>query len=119
LSSPGKGSAKARAQVTKEYALTLDGGKHIAILSGTDRGFEVREHFLECEKRASDPRAILLAPIRPELMEMAAGAARDRDIFAAQVVVQQATIAMLEPKCELFDAVAVSASQEETHGGLR
>jgi len=32
-----------------EYYLTLEAGKHIAMLSGTDNGFEVRECFFECE----------------------------------------------------------------------
>jgi phage anti-repressor protein len=35
-----------------EYFLTLEAGKHIAMLSGTDKGFEVREYFIECERAA-------------------------------------------------------------------
>lgn len=36
----------------KEYALTLDAGKHVAMMSNTDKGFEVREYFIECERVA-------------------------------------------------------------------
>ena len=35
---------------TAEYHLTLDAAKHIAMLSNTEKGFEVREYFLTCEK---------------------------------------------------------------------
>ncbi|WP_188130769.1 antA/AntB antirepressor family protein [Paraburkholderia panacisoli] len=36
----------------KEYTLTIDASKHIAMMSGSDKGFEVRDYFLECERRA-------------------------------------------------------------------
>jgi len=50
-----------------DYHLTLEAGKHIAMLSGTEKGFEVREYFLECEKVAKqqpaiDPIAVLNDP---------------------------------------------------------
>ena len=38
-----------------EYHLTLEAAKHIAMLSNTDKGFEVREYFLECERKAALP----------------------------------------------------------------
>ena len=52
LTSPKKGSTKARAQKAKEYALTLDAGKHIGMLSNTEKGYEVREYFITCERVA-------------------------------------------------------------------
>lgn len=45
-----------------EYFLTLEAGKHIAMLSGTEKGFEVREYFLECEKVARQEPAYTLSP---------------------------------------------------------
>lgn len=39
-----------------EYHLTLEAGKHIAMLSGTEKGFEVREYFIECERVANQPQ---------------------------------------------------------------
>jgi len=42
----------------KEYFLTLDAGKHIAMLSGTEKGFEVREYFIECERQVQIPKSL-------------------------------------------------------------
>lgn len=44
-----KGEREIGATVKIEYHLTLEAGKHIAMLSGTEKGFEVREYFIECE----------------------------------------------------------------------
>ena len=48
-----------------EYQLTIEAGKHIAMLAGTAKGKEVREYFIECERRAttapSSPAQMLVA----------------------------------------------------------
>lgn len=49
VSSPSRGSS---GQATIEYYFTLDAGKQIAMMSETEKGVEVREYFLECERRA-------------------------------------------------------------------
>lgn len=36
---------------TIEYHLTLDAGKHVGMISGTDKGFDIREYFIECERK--------------------------------------------------------------------
>lgn len=46
-----KGENLAGGRPTSEYHFTLEAGKHIGMMSGTDRGYEVREYFLECERR--------------------------------------------------------------------
>jgi phage anti-repressor protein len=46
-------------QILVEYHLTIDAGKQIGMMSGTDKGFEIRDYFLACEKQVmqlpSDP----------------------------------------------------------------
>ena len=51
LRSPISGSTKARTQKIFDYHLSLDAAKHIAMVSGCERGYEVREYFIECERK--------------------------------------------------------------------
>ncbi|MDQ1924698.1 antA/AntB antirepressor family protein [Massilia pseudoviolaceinigra] len=66
VSSPSRGSS---GQHTVEYHLTLEAGKHVAMLSETDNGFEVREYFIECERRA-----LSTVPALPNFADPAAAA---------------------------------------------
>lgn len=49
-----KGELSSTGQTSIEYYLTIDAAKHIAMLSGTDKGFEVREYFIGCERKLFD-----------------------------------------------------------------
>lgn len=47
-----KGENSSRGRPTSEYHFTLEAAKHIGMMSGTDRGHEVREYFMACERIA-------------------------------------------------------------------
>lgn len=52
LKLPRKGELSTTGQTVIDYFLSVEASKHIAMMSGTDKGFEVRGYFLECERRA-------------------------------------------------------------------
>lgn len=90
---------KGERQILVDYHLTIDAAKHVAMMSGTDKGFEVRDYFIECERRAKQPfglpqsfsEALLLAYEQAKVIEG-----------------QQAAIAEYKPKAEFYDAVTES-----------
>ncbi len=51
LSSPNLASSKARPQRTKEYLLTMDMAKWIALSANNARGHEARRRFIEWENK--------------------------------------------------------------------
>lgn len=44
------------------YHLTIDAAKHVSMMSGTDKGFEVRDYFIECERRLKNAPALAALP---------------------------------------------------------
>lgn len=51
---PKKGENPKGGRPTKEYHLTIEAAKHISMMSGTDKGFQVRDYFIECERLAKE-----------------------------------------------------------------
>jgi len=88
---------------TTEYHLTLEAGKHIAMLSGTDKGFEVREYFLECEKVAKQPSK--------SLQQVLSDPAAMRDLlltYTEKVLSLESTVAEQAPKVEALDRISTA-----------
>lgn len=80
-----------------EYALTIDCGKHIAMMSRTEKGRQARDYFIECERRANDPVALLSDPtaLRGLLGN-----------YAEKVIALESTVQEQKPKVDGFDRIA-------------
>jgi anti-repressor protein len=81
----------------KEYHLTIEAGKSIGMMSATDRGFEIRDYFIECENRLKNQSPALQIA---HAMLLAGKMIED----------QKLQIAEMQPKADFFDAVTGSTT---------
>jgi len=61
-----KNENSGRGRPSMEYHLTIDTAKHVAMMIGTDKGFEARDYFIECERQTR--QQIQLRPVEPSLL---------------------------------------------------
>lgn len=66
-----KGELSTTGQTRHEYHFTIEAGKHIGMMSGTERGFDVREYFIACERVALQAT---IAPAIPDFTNPAEAA---------------------------------------------
>ncbi len=80
-----------------EYALTIECGKHIAMMSRTEKGRQARDYFIECERRANNPIELLNDPA--QLRSLLAN-------YSEKVMTLENKVAEQTPKAEGFDRIA-------------
>ena len=56
LSSPKRGSSKSRTQKVKEYFVTLDMAKELAMVERNEKGKQARRYFIDCEKQLHEQK---------------------------------------------------------------
>lgn len=71
----------------KDYYLTIDAGKNIAMMSGTVNGKEVRKYFIECEKiaKASSSPVFNIPTTFAEALRLAADTQDELDKAKAKI----------------------------------
>jgi anti-repressor protein len=91
-----------------EYHLSLDAGKHIAMMAGTDKAFEVRDYFIECERRA------LAAPALPDLSNPATLRGLLLN-YSERVSALETTLRAQRPKVAFAEAIGVAEDLQKLH----
>lgn len=85
----------------KECAVSIDAAKHVAMMSGSDKGFEVRDYFIECERKAQASVSNIYdtlkdpANMRTYLLH-----------YVEKVIALESTVAEQAPKVEALDRIA-------------
>ena len=90
------GTANGGSAERLEYFITLDTAKHIAMMENTDRGFEVRDYFIECERKLREHQLKLAPKTYVEALRALAD-----EVEAHNKTQEQLAIAA--PKSEYFD----------------
>jgi phage anti-repressor protein len=69
LSSPKRGSSKSRTQKVKEYFVTLDMAKELAMVELNDKGKQARRYFMDCEKQLHEQKQLPATTSNTALLE--------------------------------------------------
>lgn len=90
LSSPNSGSAKARAQTTSEYFLTIGMGKELGMVDRSAKGREIRKYFLSIEEAVTAPKPLTTTETLIQMLTLQADVERRQiEIERQQAETQQ------------------------------
>ena len=85
-----------------DYHLTIEAAKHFGMLSGTSKGFEVREYFLECERKVNTPAS---APqVKSPAMQMIIAQAMAFDRMEQEQQRQATELARIQESVAVIEA---------------
>lgn len=87
-----------------EYYLTIKSGKHIAMMSNSNKGYEVREYFIEVEKEYNKS----LQKNKPSLPQTYLEALKELVVQVELNIEQTKQLEEAKPKVEFYDDVTQS-----------
>ena len=82
----------------KDYALTPDAAKEIAMMSSSDKGKLIRNYFIDCEKRLKEPEITINSPRAQLFLELARQA---QEIEEAQKVIEYKNVVIEQKEEEI------------------
>ena len=94
---PETGEKSGRGRPAKEYYLSLDMAKELAMVERNEKGKQARQYFIECERRANNPIELLNDPA--QLRSLLAN-------YSEKVMALENKVAEQTPKAEGFDRIA-------------
>lgn len=81
----------------KEYHLTLDMAKELSMVERNEKGKQARLYFIECERRAKDPVALLNDPAAMRGLLLT---------YSEKVLALEETVKEIQPKADALDRIA-------------
>lgn len=89
---------------TKDFAITLDFAKHIAMMARTEKSHEYRNYFIECEKRLKNKQPVLPTTYKEALLALVEEVEKNEKLELENK--QQKQIIMeYEPKVSYYDTI--------------
>jgi phage anti-repressor protein len=91
-----------------DYFFTLESGKHIAMMSECDKGFEVRDYFIECEGIAQQKSQYNIPQTYPEALRVAADFAQENQEQRKVILNQNKELEEAKPAIEFTNIVGLT-----------